>query len=365
MTINEYIQNIQQEISNDKPYEEYAYRFEEYKKHLESVIEQNPRDIIAVCQLAAVLMELRYSSDDSIKTMEETLSQFENELTDDEKVRLYTNLAFFYKENGDEDKQIASLEKAVNLKPNTPNAYDALAICLTTTAGSISIASDFNAALPLFEQAAKLSDGFRYQHNYATSLYLAGRITNAKIVFEKLYHQDDSNTKAIYGLGVCNYYLGNTKIALDMANRLAIVDTDDEVGEFQIAELFYQCGDYANHNAMFDSCKIRYYYDISWLAPYFYCLKMLGKDSVLMQKHNEVVESKKEDIEDAKGEELGDSYTVEDRNEYIAKLQKELVDIEEAYHKIMHENYRPEVSPKLDFVYGCYLIDCPRHQRIE
>ena len=368
MTINEYIQNIQQEIGSGKPYEEYAYLFEDYKRYLESVIEQHPRDIIAVCQLAAVYMELRYSFDDSIKIMEKALVQFENELTDDEKVRLYTNLAFFYEENGDEEKQNTSLAKAVDLKPNTPNAYDALAVCLTTKAGYINTASDFTAVLPLFEQAAKLSDELRYQHNYAVALYSAGNITNAKIIFEKLCHQDDSNMKAMYGLGVCSYCLCNIKTALDMANRLANIDTGndyagDEVGESEIAELFYQCGDYANHNAMFDNCKIRYYYDASWLAPYFYCLKILGKDSALIQKHNEVVNSKKEDIDDAKGEELNDSYTIEDRNEYVAKLQKELDDIEGAYRKITQANYKPEVTPNLDFVYGCYLIDCPRHQR--
>ena len=364
MAINEYIKNIQQEISNGKSYEEYVYLFEEYKKYLESVIKQNPSDITAVCQYAAVLMELRYSSDDSIKIMEETLSQFENELANSEKVRLYTNLAFFYDENGNEDKQIAFLEKAVNLKHDTPNAYDALAVCITTKARCINTTSDFTVALPLFEQAARLSNEFRYQYNYATALYIAGNIAKAKNIFEKLYHQDSKNKKAIYGLGVCSYYLDNTKTALEMANLLANIDTDDEVDEFQIAELFYLCGDYANHNAMFDNCKIHYYYDVSWLAPYFYSLRVLGKDSELLQKYKEVVSSKTEEIKDAKAEELDDSYTVENRNEYVAKLQKEFYDIEEAYRKIIRENDKPELSPKLYFVYGCYLIDCPRHQRV-
>lgn len=58
-----------------------------------------------------IQMELRYDSDHLIKIMESALSQFENELTEDEKIRLYTNLAFFYEEDGDRDKNVARLQK--------------------------------------------------------------------------------------------------------------------------------------------------------------------------------------------------------------------------------------------------------------
>jgi hypothetical protein len=64
--------------------------------------------------------------------------------------------------------------------------------------------------------------------------------------------------------------------------------------------------------------------------------------------------------------ELDDYYTLERQTEDIKELQQELDDIEEAYRRIVQENHKPEVSsPQLVFEYcGCYLLDCPRQQRI-
>ena len=56
---------------------------------------ENPRDMEKVCQLAAVYNELTYQWDDIYKLLNEFIKKYENELTDEEKSRIYTNLGFY------------------------------------------------------------------------------------------------------------------------------------------------------------------------------------------------------------------------------------------------------------------------------
>ena len=364
MGIYDYIKKIQQEIDSDKPYEEYAISFKEYKIFLESLVEQNPRDVVATCQLAIVLVELRNDSDVSINLMEEFLVKYENELTHDEKLRIYINLAFFYEEDGCVDKLVPILEKAIALQPNTPVPYNSRAMSILEEDMGRPTKENAIIALPFFEQATKLSNSFMYHYNYAVGLYYSGNITGAKNIFERLIEQR-RNMKALFGVAVCSYFLDDKKTTIDILKFLVANDKDEEVAEHQRAELFYLCEDYENSNA--EHTKMDYYVRADWVAPYFYCLRVLNKKEELLAVYEKFVNSKKEDLERTKLSELDDYYTFEKQTEDIKELQQELDDIEEAYRRIVHEDYKPEVSsPQLIFeYYGCYLFDCPRHQRIQ
>jgi predicted nuclease with TOPRIM domain len=98
------------------------------------------------------------------------------------------------------------------------------------------------------------------------------------------------------------------------------------------------------------------------LGPNFYCLNTLGKTNELARKFDQVVSEKSQNISDWKNETDSD-YSDEDRQERIQSYEKEKAEIETVYHKIVREGFRPEVKINLDFIYGCYLIDCPRHQK--
>jgi Uncharacterized enzyme of heme biosynthesis len=288
--IYDYIKKIQQEINSDKPYEEYALSFEEYKSFLKNTIERNPKDIMAICQLAIVLVELRNDSDVSIGLMEEALLKYENELSSDEKLRLYINLAFFYEEDGCVEKLIPILEKAIALHPNTPIPYNSLAMSILEKDMGIPTKENAIIALPFFEQATKLSNSFIYHYNYAVGLYYSGNVLDAKNIFERLIEQK-SNMKALFGLAVCSYFLDDKKTTIDILKFLVDNDKDFEVVEDHRAELFYLCEDYENSNAEYE--KMDYYVSADWIAPYFYCLRVLNKKEELLAVYEKFVDSKK------------------------------------------------------------------------
>lgn len=93
-----YIQYIQHEIQ-DKEFDDYVHVFYEYKNYLESRIKE------AICQLAAVYLELRYDENTSIKLIKDTLTNFADEISAINKSRIYINLAFLYESN--DEKKIA------------------------------------------------------------------------------------------------------------------------------------------------------------------------------------------------------------------------------------------------------------------
>ena len=57
-------------------------------------------------------------------------------------------------------------------------------------------------------------------------------------------------------------------------------------------------------------------------------------------------------------------------NEFIKKYENELTDEKKSriytkYEKILKTDYKPEVKIYPKFLYDCFLIDCPRHQKLD
>ena len=92
-TAKEWIKYIQEKIRNNSDYDSV---YEEYKIFLENKLKENPQDVEKVCQLAAVYNELTYQWKDIYKLLNEFIKKYENELTDVEKSRIYTNLGYYY-----------------------------------------------------------------------------------------------------------------------------------------------------------------------------------------------------------------------------------------------------------------------------
>jgi tetratricopeptide (TPR) repeat protein len=357
VNISEYIKYVQHEI-REKDYDDYAHVFHEYKKYLEERIKENPKDIEAVCQLAAVSFELRYEHLCPITLMEDFLSRYADEISAQDKARMYTNLAFFYEDDDDKEKCLSCLEKAVQLNPDVPNAYNALGRLYMKN-------GDTHEALELFEKACTLSTEPKYQYNLAVAFYQRGDISAAKAAFEKLLPQHQDERRIVYGYAACCFYSGEKIEAVKIADELAGEENEEAweyIAESEIAGIYFLCGEYEKHNEMYD--RAEYYTDASWLAPYFYGLKARQKMDTMKQKLAAVMEEKDKAIAEIHAEELDTDFTEADKREYAQNFQKEKDDILQAYCKILHEEYKPEVTMRLWFMYGCYLIDCPRHQRI-
>ena len=356
LEISTYIKYIQQEVK-DNGFDDYVHVFYEYKNYLESRIEKNPKDIEAICQLAAVYLELRYGEDISIKLILDTLTNYIDEISIIDKSRIYVNLAFLYESNYDQKKCLYYLEEAIKLNLNTANAYNELA--------RIRMENNFTGdILSLFEKAYSLSPKMKYQYNYGVALFEYGYILKSKVLFEELLPKYEDERQVLYGYGICCFYTGDKRKAIEIANKLAQGKNDDYIAESEIADLYFLCDEYSKHNEMYDNSDIEYYSDVKWLAPYFYCLKVQGKTEELQAKLSKVIAEKNNAIMEIEAEELDDDFTELEKNENIQEYQKEKNEIIMAFEKILNEDYKPEIKIKLWLMYGCYMIDCPRHQSL-
>lgn len=354
MTIKEYIRYIQQADTND-----YSQIFLEYKAFLKKYIKDNPTDVEAVCQLAITNFELRASASEIIQKLEKFKKRYSAKISAADKGRLYSNLAYYYEEEDNMPKCMECLKKAIGLLPDAPNAYDALGQKMVKFGNNIEAE-----ALSLFEKASTLSQEIKYQYNFAVSLFKNGNTERAKDIFEKLLAESE-NEKLLYAYGVCLYYLGEKEQALAIANELASEELDnDYIDESMIADLYFLCGEYEMHNKMYDSCPFTYYYTADWLAPYFYSLKKMAKMDELKHIYEKVIKEKEEDITSEKKAEITEGYSEQDRAAYIKKLEKERDDIKISYYKSLNSDEKPDIKIELNFIDGCYLLDCPRHQKI-
>jgi len=232
MYIPEYIHYIQQEIAEKQGYNELVHVFAEYATYLEERLRHNPRDVETVCQLAAVHMELC-----DWETILPALEDAEKwSLSDTDKARLQTNLAFYHKEYGDEDMCLRYLQSAVALVPDAPNAYDALGQHYMDS-------SEVKKALPLFEMAFERSNDLRYVYDYGVALHADEQFQEAQTMFDKLQHRTNDR-RVRYGVAVTALALGDRHHALAVADSLATEPVDDYIHEWHMAELYSACGEY-------------------------------------------------------------------------------------------------------------------------
>ena len=357
MDMRDYIRVIQEEIRTKKSYDEYGWAFSRYKDFLEVCRRERPRDIEVCCQLAAVYFELRYDLTESIGLLEHFLSQYDEDLTDEERERIYTNLGFFYEEDGEVDLSESYLEKAVALEPTFPNAYHGLGLRLIEK-------GELARSFQLFQKASSLSEGLPYKYNYGVALYQNGQVAEAGRLFEGLSLDEKFKMRALYGSGCCLARLGEKVKVKEIADQLCKMGADDDIGESEIADLYYQCDYYFEHNQMYKTSSCPYYPDKSWLGPYFYSLAQLGSPEELEAKFLEVCYEKDEDMKQNAAEELDEDFSRADQKAYLEKFQKEKQEIEDVYWQVKNRASRPRVEFKMSYDYGCYLLDCPRHQKI-
>lgn len=350
MDIKDYIRYIKNEIEDKQNYDEYVHAFEEYKHYLEEHLKQNSNDIEAICQYSVVLYELRIEEDVVVELMENTLINRFDQLTPMEKLRLHINIAAVYKSG---EKCSYHLEEAVKLNLPVANSYDALA-------KEYYDEEKYDEAELLFMKATEVSQKAIYRYNYAVSLYSNNKIEKARLLFDELIKDMSYDWQPIYGYAVACWY---SNMKGEFYETLSILENLDEKGfDFDrdlLADLYFVCGKYREHNSIYDNSEIKYSISSSWVFPYLYSLKQQGEMTLLEEKYHMFLSDIQQDIIEYMSEELSDPDYFQT---IIDKSKKEADDLIYFYKSLCEANYKPMVVPKLYCIYGCYMLDCPRHQ---
>ena len=365
-TQEEWARYIQDEIKKNDSYDNYRHAFIEYKDYLEKCLLENPKNVEVVCQLAAVYNELTYQWEDIYKLLNEFIKKYENELTDEEKSRIYTNLGYYYDDQRDGSKRaIRTLRKAVAFNPNNSKAYYGLG-------ADYYGAGKYDKSEEMYKRACELEDNPIYKFEYANLLMVNGKYREAKIILEELIKKDFEFGKEDFAK-IRYSYIAN-KIQLrkfenieNEINELMLENVGNEdFWDYIFAELYYLAGKYEKSEETYAKMKNSNYEVATWwIAPYFYSIKQLNQKEKLQREFEEILEIKSEEIEDVKNSEFKREWTKSEKKEEIREIKRQIKSLKAEYEKILKTDYKPEVKIYPKFLYDCFLIDCPRHQKLD
>ena len=362
-TVKAWIKYIQEKIRNNSDYDSV---YEEYKIFLENKLKENSKNVEVICQLAAVYNELTYQWDDIYKLLNEFIKKYENELTDEEKSRIYTNLGYYYDDQRYGSKRaIRTLRKAVAFNPNNSKAYYGLG-------ANYYGAGKYDKSEEMYKRACELENNPIYKFEYANLLMINGKYEEVKIILEKLLKGNfdfckEDLAKIKYSYIVNKIYLRefeNIKVKIDEL-MLENVGNED-FWDYIFAELYYLAGKYEKSEETYAKMKNSNYEVATWwIAPYFYSIKQLNQKEKLQREFEEILEIKSEEIEDVKNSEFKREWTKSEKKEEIREIKRQIKSLKAEYEKILKTDYKPEVKIYPKFLYDCFLIDCPRHQKLD
>ena len=363
-TVKEWIKYIQEKIRNNSDYDSV---YEEYKIFLENKLKENPKNVEVVCQLAAVYNELTYQWEEIYKLLNEFIKKYENELTDEEKSRIYTNLGYYYDDQRDGSKRaIRTLRKAVAFNPNNSKAYYGLG-------ADYYGAGKYDKSEEMYKRACELENNPIYNFEYANLLMINGKYEEAKIILEELIKKDFEFEKEDF-VKIKYIYIANKVQLKEFVNIEAQIDElmsenidNDYFFGSDLESLYYLSENYKKLVEIYlkieaqEDCQVPY----EELPIYFYSLKRLNKFDKLEKSFEKALKFKKEEIEDVKNGEFKREWTKSEKKEEIREIKRQIKNLKAEYEKILKTDYKPEVKIYPKFLYDCFLIDCPRHQKLD
>ena len=331
---------------------------ERFRTYLRVLMHEHPHDVDVVCVLATVEQVLR-REENSIQLLEEFLRKYTEELSDTEKARVYTNLAFYH--NG-EIEEYNYLVKAEKLNSPYIETYRGLALYHFSSYENSGSVEALTKSLHTFEKGLTVANDYEMNFGRAVCLFDLKEYDKSKTNFEELLKDYPNRMRLLLCIAYCDVYLGNKKQALNRLKQIKIgVDSayhldNDDISEFDIIDAYYILDEYS---LFLDECeKAKEHCDLSD-GPYYFGLWIMNQHNRFYHEVNKQRTEILACIEDAKMDEDFDSE--EEKQDYIKSWEDDLKNLNLLEHKIKAENYKPVVELKLWPIYGCYLIDCLTH----
>ena len=364
LAIKEYWENLKTEyeatynasiFSNYDILQQYA---ESFRMYLISLMCEYPNNVDVACALATVEQVLR-REENSIQLLEEFLRKYTEELSDTEKARVYTNLAFYH--NG-EIEEYNYLVKAEKLNSPYIETYRGLALYHFSSYENSGSVEALTKSLHTFEKGLTVANDYEMNFGRAVCLFDLKEYDKAKTNFKELLKDYPNRMRLLLCIAYCDVYLGNKKQALNRLKQIKIgVDSayhldNDDISEFDIIDAYYILDEYG---LFLEECeKAKEHCDLSY-GPYYFGLWIMNQHDRFYHEVNKQRTEILACIEDAKMDEDFDSE--EEKQDYIKSWEDDLKNLNLLEHKIKDENYKPFVELKLWPIYKCYLIDCLTH----
>ena len=321
----------------------------------ETLLNECPNSIDSACALAYAESQARREKNSQL-ILEEFLEKYSDELNDVEKAKVYTNLAFYYNDEGN-IKEYGYLSAAVKLNSPYIETYRGLALYHFSSYADKGSVEELERSLLTYEKGISISDNYEMNFGYAVCLFELKEYEKAKTIFLQLLGNYPNRIRLILCIAYCDVYLGNKIQSLDYLKKIKIggdpaYQRDDEIWEFDIFNAYYVLEEY---KLFLEECeKAKSSCDLNYGPYYFGLWTMNQHDQFCLEvdkQRTEILAC----IEDVKIDD--DFASEEERQEHLQCWEDDLESLNILEQKIKYENYKPVVELKLWPVYDCYLID--------
>lgn len=321
----------------------------------ETLLNECPNSVDSACELANAESQA-WREKNSQLILEKFLEKYSDELNDVEKAKVYTNLAFYYNDEGN-IKEYEYLSAAVKLNSPYIETYRGLALYHFAAYREKGSVEDLERSLLTYEKGRSISDNYEMNFGRAVCLFELKEYEKAKTIFLQLLENYPNRMRLFLCIAYCDVYLGNKIQSLDYLKKIKIggdpaYQRDDEIWEFDIINAYYVLDEY---KLFLEECeKAKSSCDLNY-GPYYFGLWTMNQHD---QFYLEVDKQRTEIlgcIEDVKIDD--DFASEEERQEHLQCWEDDLESLNILEHKIKYENYKPVVELKLWPIYDCYLID--------
>ena len=321
----------------------------------EILLNECPNSVDSACEFAYAESQA-WREKNSQLILEKFLEKYRDELNDVEKAKVYTNLAFYYNDEGN-IKEYEYLSAAVKL--NTPyiETYRGLALYHFTSYADKGSVEELERSLLTYEKGRSISDNYEMNFGYAVCLFGLKEYEKAKTIFVQLLENCPNRMRLLLCIAYCDVYLGNKIQSLDYLKKIKIggdpaYQQDDEIWEFDIFNAYYVLDEY---KLFLEECeKAKSSCDLNY-GPYYFGLWIMNQHD---QFYLEVDKQRTEILACIEDVKIDDDFaSEEERQEHLQCWEDDLEALSTVVHKIKNENYKPVVELKLCPIYDCYLID--------
>ena len=321
----------------------------------EILLNECPNSVDSACELADAESQA-WREKNSQLILEEFLAKYSDELNDVEKAKVYTNLAFYYNDEGN-IKEYEYLSAAVKLNSPYIETYRGLALYHFTSYAEKGSVEELERSLLTYEKGRSISDNYEMNFGYAVCLFELKEYERAKTIFVQLLENCPNRMRLLLCIAYCDVYLGNKIQSLDRLKKIKIggdpaYQRDDEIWEFDIFNAYYVLDEY---KLFLEECeKAKSSCDLNY-GPYYFGLWTMNQFD---QFHLEVDKQRTKILACIEDVKIDDDFaSEEERQEHLQCWEDDLESLNILEHKIKYENYKPTVKLKLWPIYGCYLID--------
>ena len=329
----------------------------------ETLLNECPNSVDSACELANAESQA-WREKNSQLILEKFLEKYSDELNDVEKAKVYTNLAFYYNDEGN-IKEYEYLSVAVKLNSPYIETYRGLALYHFTAYREKKSVEELKKSLRVFEKGRSISDNYEMNFGRAVCLFELKEYEKAKTIFLQLLENYPNRMRLFLCIAYCDVYLGNKIQSLDYLKKIKIsgdpeYQRDDEIWEFDIFNAYYVLDEY---KLFLEECeKAKSSCDLNY-GPYYFGLWTMNLHD---QFYLEVDKQRTEILACIEDVKIDDAFvSEEERQEDLQCWEDDLESLNILEHKIKYENYKPVVELKLWPIYDCYLIDYLTHKLSE